>query len=143
MTISTFMAQNHKRCDELLTDAENLAVQSDWTGLRSAFNEFTDETEKHLAREEGMLFPRLEETTGSVGGPTQVMRMEHDQIRLLIKNLNLMVDQKDRDGILGEAETLLIMIAQHNVKEEQILYPMMDRILAADAESILEELNSS
>jgi iron-sulfur cluster repair protein YtfE (RIC family) len=142
MTISSYMAAHHALCDELFTNVENLAAQSDWAQLQPVFNEFTAETERHFSREEKILFPHLENMMGSADGPTQVMRMEHEQIRLLIGNLKVMIENKDRDGISGEAETLLIMMQQHNAKEEQILYPMMDRMLVSEEESILVELEA-
>ena len=140
MTISSYMATHHAFCDELFTNVENLAAQSDWEQLRPVFNEFTAETERHFLREEKILFPRLENVMGSADGPTQVMRLEHEQIRLLTENLKVMIENKDREGILGEAETLLIMMQQHNAKEEQILYPMMDRTLVSEEGSLLLEL---
>ena len=140
MTISSYMAAHHALCDELFTHVENLVVQSAWVQLQPVFNEFIAETERHFSREEKILFPGLENIMGSADGPTQVMRMEHEQIRLLIGNLKVMIENKDRDGMLGEAETLLIMMQQHNAKEEQILYPMMDRILVSEEESILVDL---
>ena len=140
MTISSYMATHHAFCDELFTNVENLAAQSDWEQLQSVFNEFTAETERHFLREEKILFPRLENVMGSADGPTQVMRLEHEQIRLLTENLKVMIENKDRESILGEAETLLIMMQQHNAKEEQILYPMMDRTLVSEEESLLAEL---
>jgi hemerythrin-like domain-containing protein len=70
------------------------------------------------------------------------MRLEHEQVRLLIENLKVMIENKDRDGILGEAETLLVMMQQHNAKEEQILYPMMDRLLGSEEGAILVELEA-
>ena len=36
---------------------------------------------------------------------------------------------KDRDGILYVGETMLILMQQHNMKEEGILYPMADQQL--------------
>ena len=140
MTISNYMATHHAFCDELFTNVENLAAQSDWEQLRPVFNEFTAETERHFSREEKILFPHLENVMGSADGPTQVMRLEHEQIRLLTENLKVMIENKDRESILGEAETLLIMMQQHNAKEEQILYPMMDRTLVSEEESLLAEL---
>jgi hemerythrin-like domain-containing protein len=136
------MAAHHALCDELFTNVENLAVESGWTQLQPVFNDFIAETERHFLREETILFPRLENVMGSADGPTQVMRLEHGQIRLLTGNLKVMIENKDRDGILGEAETLLIMMQQHNAKEEQILYPMMDRILVSEEGSLLVELEA-
>jgi len=42
----------------------------------------------------------------------------------------------------GLAETLLLMLQQHNLKEEQILYPMMDQALAAEQQVLLARLEA-
>ena len=38
------------------------------------------------------------------------------------------------DAFQSVAETLLIMMEQHNMKEENILYPMCDQHVGGDAE---------
>ena len=42
------------------------------------------------------------------------------------------------DEYAGNAETLLIMMQQHNMKEENILYPMCDQHLGNDG-GVLEQ----
>ncbi|TRZ68118.1 MAG: hemerythrin domain-containing protein, partial [Rhodocyclaceae bacterium] len=39
------------------------------------------------------------------------------------------------------AETLLILMQQHNMKEENILYPMCDQALAAQVEQLSERIS--
>jgi len=140
MTIATFMAEGHASCDELFTIAENLASAEDWSGVQTAFDAFVAEIETHFKREEDLLFPKLESRMGSGGGPTQVMRMEHEQMRGLIAGMKELVTAQDKDEVLGEAETLLILMQQHNMKEEQILYPMIDQMLAAETDAVMSEL---
>ena len=139
-TIFDYMAKTHALCDELFTKAENLAAESKWDQIGSAFQAFVTETEKHFRKEEGILFPNLEEVMGSTGGPTQVMRMEHEQMRELIASLSDVVEQQDQGEFLGEAETLLVLMQQHNMKEEQILYPMIDRVAGENATSLIGEM---
>ena len=38
----------------------------------------------------------------------------------------------------GLAQSLLVLIQQHNMKEEQVLYPMADQVLAAPGEVVAE-----
>ena len=68
------------------------------------------------------------------GGPTQVMRHEHAQMRDLIGQMDAAMEQKNADGFGGAAETLLVMMQQHNMKEENILYPMIDQAIGQDGE---------
>jgi hemerythrin-like domain-containing protein len=129
MNIKQFMAQDHKDCDLLFAKAENAASTGDWETAGLAFDEFIQSMERHLGIEEQELFPAFEEETGVVTGPTEMMRMEHDQMRVLFAEMHYALEQKNSDDFLGIADTLLIMMQQHNIKEEQILYSMMDQRL--------------
>jgi len=135
MNIRQFMAQDHRDCDLLFASAENAAAVGDWETASQAFNEYIQAMERHLGVEEQTLFPAFEEETGIVTGPTEMMRMEHDQMRALFVEMKLAVQQKDSDEYLGIAETLLILMQQHNMKEEQILYSMMDQRLPENVDA--------
>jgi len=73
-------------------------------------------------------------------GPTQVMRHEHAQARDLIEKLERAIENKDKETFLSAGESLMILIQQHNMKEEQILYPMSDQHLSS--EEVVEKLSS-
>ena len=132
MSIKQFMAQDHRDCDLLFAKAENAASKDDWAAASQAFNAFIQAMERHLGIEEQVLFPAFEEETGVLTGPTEMMRMEHDQMRTLFAEMKDAMKQQNSDDYLGAAETLLIMMQQHNMKEEQILYNMMDQRLPDD-----------
>jgi hemerythrin-like domain-containing protein len=121
--------EHHKHCDDLFAGAESAAHDGDWGVCAGAFTRFRDELEAHFATEEQVLFPAFEDATGMAGGPTQVMRYEHAQMRELIAQMGVALDQKNKDAFAGESETLLILMQQHNMKEENILYPMCNRTL--------------
>jgi iron-sulfur cluster repair protein YtfE (RIC family) len=36
---------------------------------------------------------------------------------------------RDARRVLGQSDTLMILIQQHNLKEEQILYPMSEQLV--------------
>jgi iron-sulfur cluster repair protein YtfE (RIC family) len=86
--------------------------------------------------EESELFPTLLAANGPTG-PVQMMRMEHEQMRTLLEQMAYSVAHNDAPGYGGVAETLLIVMQQHNLKEEQILYPMADHYLANQREALL------
>ena len=75
-------------------------------------------------------------------GPTQVMRSEHVQMRQLFREMTDCLGRGDGKQFLGLSESLLIMMQQHNAKEEQVLYPMADNVLNEDTESLLARLES-
>jgi hemerythrin-like domain-containing protein len=82
------------------------------------------------------LFPAFEAASGMAGGPTQVMRHEHAQMRDLLEQMRGALARRAADTFAGAAETLLILMQQHNMKEENILYPMCNNSLASQAEGL-------
>ena len=96
----------------------------------------------HFEAEEGVLFPAFEAATGMGHGPTEMMRHEHEQMRTLLAQLESACDAHDGDGYSGIAETLLMLMQQHNMKEENILYPMCDRVLVGSDLPIDAELRA-
>lgn len=141
-TISEFMEADHRRCDEFFVAAEGAASQGDWGKAESEFNDFRRAIEAHFAMEEQALFPTFEKASGNPMGPTQVMRHEHQQMRELFDEMAASVATKNTDDFLGSAETLLILMQQHNRKEESILYPMSDQVLADQRVALLERMRS-
>ena len=103
---------------------------------------FLNEMEQHFQMEETVLFPTFEEISGMRQGPTQVMRMEHQQMRNLLARMSEAVSSGDGEKILEVGETMMILMQQHNVKEEGILYPMADQHLASYREELIERMDA-
>lgn len=83
--------------------------------------------ERHFGWEENHLFPALEAATGMAGmGPTAVMRAEHRQTRAVLMQMRTALDAGDSGEVLDQGDTLLMLIQQHNAKEEAMLYPMAE-----------------
>jgi iron-sulfur cluster repair protein YtfE (RIC family) len=134
---------HHKHCDDLFADAEAAVATKDWLRARPLVAGFRNELETHFRTEEEVLFPAFEATTGMAGGPTQMMRFEHAQMRDLMDQMAGALTVEDAASFAGVAETLLIFMQQHNMKEENILYPMCDRSLGAQADTLGATLRKS
>jgi len=52
------------------------------------------------------------------------------------------IDADNRDKFFGTTETLMILLQQHNMKEEQMLYPMAQQHLSAESDRIIDMMNS-
>jgi len=127
---------HHKHCDDLFVAAEDAALRCDWIAAAPAFARFNAQMIAHFDAEETLLFPAFEAATGMRSGPTQMMRHEHDQMRGLLAQLATACDAQDSQDYGGAAETLLMLMQQHNMKEENILYPMCDQSLGDEAERL-------
>ena len=132
MIISSYMRSEHRECDELFTTAEKSVIDGNFEQAEKQFLLFADDTLRHFKKEEDSLFPTFEEISGSTEGPTRVMRHEHEQVRGLIGKMAGAVEKKDADAYLSMAESMMILLQQHNMKEEQMLYAMCDRMIPQD-----------
>lgn len=139
-SISNYLTDDHHHCDVLFSNAEEIVAKADWTESQKEFARFRGALEHHFTMEENELFPAIEQQTGGPMGPTQVMREEHTMMRELLQDMAAALQSEDQEQYLDLSETLLIMMQQHNMKEEQILYPMADQML--DNEALITRMNA-
>ncbi len=132
MQISQYLTPVHRECDNIFARAEKLIADGNFEEGKEEFLKFADETLLHFKEEEEELFPAFEEATGSNDGPTAVMKYEHEQVRNLLGKMAIAIDNKDVDAFLSLAESMMILLQQHNMKEEQMLYAMCDRVFDAN-----------
>jgi iron-sulfur cluster repair protein YtfE (RIC family) len=140
-SIIEFMSTDHQACDDKFALAEQSVHAKNWSEAETAFSSFRASMTRHFHMEEELLFPALL-SAGGPNGPVQVMKMEHAQMSSLLDNMAVLVAKKDAAGYGGLAETLLILMQQHNLKEEQILYPIADRLLASNWEALRQRMQS-
>lgn len=142
-SLSSLFSHHHRHCDEAFAAAEKAVTAGDWTTAEAAFDRFSTDLLAHFATEEEQLFPAFEAVTGMTAGPTAVMRHEHAQMHGLVAAARQALADRDKDAFLGEADTLLILMEQHNHKEESILYPMCDAQLADQSADLLNRCGAS
>jgi iron-sulfur cluster repair protein YtfE (RIC family) len=137
------MTADHRQCDGLFAAVERALAHAAWSDAGAEFGRLRDAMSRHFEAEEAILFPAFEAQTGMISGPTRVMRSEHEQMRELLVAAEKALAERDAEDYSGIAETLLIMLQQHNMKEENILYPMCDLHLAAQQGTLLTQLKGS
>jgi hemerythrin-like domain-containing protein len=139
-TITQYLSTDHKRCDDALIEAENCVNENLWDRAEIWLQKFCESLERHFAMEEKILFLAFEKAIGSSEGPTSVMRNEHQQIRGITSMLQSALTRCEANAFLGHADTLNIMMQQHNLKEESILYLMADRVLSDKRHDIIDAM---
>ncbi len=90
----------------------------------------------HHKKEEGVLFPMLiENGLPAQGGPVGVMLYEHEQGRAYIRIMReaaarLEADPTARVVLAENALAYTLLLRQHIQKEDNVLFPLADRILS-------------
>ncbi len=139
--LKEFFTLDHRRCDEMWAAVEAAAQAGDVEVEKENWRIFQGEMLRHLRMEEEVMFPAFEQASGMTdSGPTFVMRSEHEQMRGLIEQMGAAADGDDYDELVDLGDTLLMLIQQHNQKEEHMLYPMAEQALTADWAKIHERL---
>lgn len=139
-----FFTQDHRSIDARWSEVEAAAQAGKTADLASLWEKFAETLLHHLKMEEQVLFPAFEAATGMINaGPTRVMRMEHEQMRGLLAQMDQAVLDGEVQELLDQGDTLLMLLQQHNSKEEGMLYPMASQVLGgewADLQAKISEL---
>jgi regulator of cell morphogenesis and NO signaling len=126
----------HSICSKIETE-EN--TKDHFFQLKPAVELFIAELEPHSDREEEVLFNMMAAYIGKEMGPIAVMEYEHQQAKFLIgsfrsktadANIKLDADtMKEYSRLINNAYHILV---GHFSKEENILFPMAEKMLTAE-----------
>ncbi len=141
-TIQAFLGEDHRRCDALIGEAEGAALAGDLARTQALFEVLNLSMRRHFAMEEEGVFPDFDARSAmAAAGPTEVMRSEHEQMRSLLDLMAAHLSSQDLEGYGAVSETMTILMEQHNIKEEQMLYPMVDELFGPEAETYVKRLH--
>ncbi|PIC66875.1 cation-binding protein [Sporosarcina sp. P21c] len=119
--------------------------------MRRLLVEFIDPLKNHTEKEEAYLFPMLAKYVGNDQGPVQAVQEEHDEIDAFIGHflhhtrgdlskftLAMMQD------VIKDAGEAFEVIMIHFVKEENVIFPMVQSVLLAkEQDELFEQLYTS
>lgn len=142
-TICEYLAQDHKRCDDLFLRVEVSIAQGDWEQAGKHFQCFYEALLAHVDSEDKIVLPAFEKTVANAAVPLAILRMEHRRIRGIAVRLQESLARRDRCDFLLHAETLTILMQEHGEKEEDMLYPLLDRLLSRNALHVVNALRQA
>ncbi len=140
MQIKEFMTHHHRECDSIFATLEEAVAKDDFGAALAYFEEFKAQTLTHFKQEEEFLFVEFSKSSGMTGGPIEVMTYEHSQLKSLIEQMQRALESKNKNEFFGIAEGAMILLQQHNMKEEQMLYNMIQMHLNDRNDAIVQIL---
>lgn len=142
-SINDYMMKDHRLCDRIFESAEQAAAASDFAALERQAGAFLHRIAVHIEMEERLLFPAFEERTGmSEGGPTATMCDEHRRMEGMFEQMRAAIAARDAAGYRAVSAALNEMLTQHNMKEEQMMYPMLEQAVGDDAPALLDDVKA-
>lgn len=138
MLMPTAVLMNeHRNIEKALAGLERMAEAFEETGRMVPAHageaiEFlrTYADRLHHGKEEANLFPAMEARgLPSDVGPTAVMREEHRVGRAFIQDMADGVAENDVVAFVAAARGYVELLREHILKEDQIVFPMADRLL--------------
>lgn len=122
------MAEEHVRCESLLTAAEGAFARAEWPVFREHVAGLRDVLLAHFAAEEEVVFPQFEQRAG-LREPTAELRLQHQRMREILEALASVSPAHDPEGCGAELATLAALFRQHREIEEGTIYPAFARTL--------------
>ncbi|WP_078548496.1 hemerythrin domain-containing protein [Litchfieldia alkalitelluris] len=141
-----------KQMDHLYEEATNILenstpMKAELIALREVVVDFVNHLDPHsdIEDEEGVLFPLVANYIGRETGPIAVMEFEHDQAKKHLKlflqgteKVESLVENEFSDITLNITEAILIL-REHFMKEENVLFPLAERMLSEEEKAVLQE----
>nr|WP_142248093.1 hemerythrin domain-containing protein [Alkalihalobacterium alkalinitrilicum] len=124
---------------------EAVATRESLQQLYQQVKVFVSQLEPHSEREEGILFPMLAAHIGQNMGPIAVMEYEHDQAKTYLRKflseteeLGLKVELNDIRTLANYAAQAYLILSEHFMKEENVLFPLAEQFLSPEEKQELE-----
>jgi Uncharacterized conserved protein len=112
--------------------------------LREQVTAFTLALKKHARKEDDVLFPMMATHIGREFGPIAVMEHEHEQAEMNLERFleaagpdGTELDHEEAKFIAGYAAFAYSILTQHFNKEENVLFPMAQRMLSEEEKAQL------
>jgi len=142
-TINDYMMADHRLCDAIFERADRAAEKGDFAALEREASDFLRRIATHIEMEERLLFPAIEERTGmGAGGPTATMKDEHRTMEGLFEQMRDAITAQNAAAYRGASAQVMEILVQHNQKEEQMMYPMLDSAMGDEGAALLGEVKA-
>lgn len=137
-SISQSFADDHRRLERHLEAAIAHVGQGRFDAAAADVAAFRRGIERHMAIEEQILFPAVED--GTETPLTAILRKGHRDLRVFFDELDDALQAKDADESARIAASIRALLERHDEKEEAELYPAAQARLGAAAAAAIARL---
>ncbi|WP_247747350.1 hemerythrin domain-containing protein [Alkalihalobacillus sp. BA299] len=141
----TKQMENFYELAQTIEEDETVATKENLQQLYTQVKEFVSQLEPHSEREEGVLFEMMVGHIGRETGPIVVMEYEHDQAKNYLRRflsetdqLGSKVEPNEIRTIANYAASAYLILSDHFMKEENVLFPLAEQLLSPEEKQELE-----
>lgn len=135
-----WLVHEHSLYENLLGLCRDAVETEDWGSADRGMHELVAHLKRHMALEEGVLYPAYEAAPEAPQGPTTALRDEHDGIVRLIRDTLRLMKSRDSYAVLEALVQLENLMIKHHEKEEDIFLPMASHILHSSRDELLRQM---
>lgn len=132
-TLCEYLIDDHTRCNTLLLDVEENVAAGRWELASAGFAAFDTAFRRHMEMEESMVLPVIEKMAAEDARPIAMLRAEHGRFCTIMQRMRNAVLAGSRADFALHYESFCILMHTHNFKEEEILYPILKRMVSQKA----------
>jgi hemerythrin superfamily protein len=131
-TLAEHLRADHARIDGLLTEMQHYLRVGALAEAEVRFQVLGQALKRHMAAEEGILYPAMQQMTESVARAVPAMLAEHGELRSLLPELATAMRQQDVLASESLVPQIRRSLARHHENEERLVYPITDWALAPE-----------
>lgn len=136
--IGEAFAHDHRRLERTLEASVAHVHAGRWDAAADAFSVFRRGIEKHMAVEEEVLFPAVE--NGTETPLTAILRKGHRDLRVFFDEIEDALNARDAEEYCRIAASMRALLERHDEKEEAELYPAAQARLGVNAAAVAARL---
>jgi hemerythrin superfamily protein len=137
LSLAEHLRADHARIDGLLTEIQHFMRVGAWAEADQHLAALDHDLVRHMAAEEALLFPALQNMTEAVARAVPGLLAEHGELRELLPELATALAKQN----VVASETILPQLrrslARHHEDEERLVYPISDWALSPDEQADL------
>ena len=126
---SNWLIHDHRKYDAALKACEIAAGVEEWKEAVQRFNEFAADIRLHMRMEDEVLYPFFKEEVGDPNDEIGELSDEHDKVAQLLRDLAVVIKNKNYDHFEECLEPLYQTLTEHNAHEEAVFRRMSDHAL--------------
>lgn len=128
-SVAEFLIWDHDRLDRLLDEVNQNIAEGDWDRACTRIRQFRTGLFHHADQEDNVLWTAIGELSDEHYDLIQTMKDDHREFKDWVNEMVNAVEAHSRTEFENANANLLGVMVEHNMKEENVLYPFLDRRL--------------